>query len=80
MHTYFPASVEHVKLNRGSVGGGAWFKVVTWRVTKEGWLRSSGQQPASPQSEWLGPGGVALRAPTPATRSSYPLGNHAVAG
>ncbi len=52
-------------------------KVLTCGVTNDGWLGSSRQQPVSPQSESLGPGGVALRAPTPATRVCFRLKNHA---
>ncbi|MGO9814954.1 MAG: hypothetical protein ACLP53_29820, partial [Isosphaeraceae bacterium] len=41
-----------------------------------GWLGSSWRQPASPQRESLGSGGVALRASTPATPWCNLLLNH----
>jgi len=52
---------------RRSPKAAAWFKVVKWRVIKAGWLGSSPPRRASPQSVGLGPGGVAIQAPTPAT-------------
>ncbi len=42
-----------------------------WRVTNSGWLGSSWHSQRAPGAG-VGPGGVDLRSPTPATRRCYP--------
>ncbi len=59
----------------GIIRNSAWVEVAKLRVSKAGCLGSSRHQPASPQGRGIGPGGVALRASTPATRDCYPLMN-----
>ena len=54
----------------------AWFKIMIPQVTKTGWLGSSWQLPASPQSGGPRSRGVALRASTPATPGGNLILNH----
>jgi hypothetical protein len=55
-------------IRRSSIAGMVQ-RLASLQVTRAGWLGSSWRHPASPRRGSLGPGGVALRASTPATPS-----------